>query len=155
MTNKLKAATDTLGELLLYYVVLILVTAVAFSVIESKSIADSLYWAGITATSIGYGDITPATLSGKLLAIFLGHMSLFVIVPLVVVRLTQRIIDNHHEFTDEEQQYVLDTMKMIRKQIEPQNQQQQQQQAPTKDNGLEGRAPEAEQFFKPTGKKVA
>jgi voltage-gated potassium channel len=36
-----------------------------------KGFIDGLWWAFATATTTGYGDITPVTLTGKLLSIFL------------------------------------------------------------------------------------
>jgi hypothetical protein len=38
------------------------------------SYADGLYWSVITAGSIGYGDITPYTTTGKIMAGLLGTM---------------------------------------------------------------------------------
>jgi hypothetical protein len=37
---------------------------------------DSFYWAFITATTVGYGDIRPTKVSSRLIAIFIGIMGL-------------------------------------------------------------------------------
>lgn len=43
--------------------------AIGFHLIEGWSILDSLYAAAQTVTTVGYGDVTPATRSGRLFAI--------------------------------------------------------------------------------------
>lgn len=57
---------------------------------------DGLYWSVITAASIGYGDITPVTTTGKLIAGMLGTMGVItvgVIAGLVLKWITPRSLD--------------------------------------------------------------
>jgi len=44
--------------------------AIGFHLIEGWSILDSLYAAAQTVTTVGYGDVTPATQNGRLFAMF-------------------------------------------------------------------------------------
>jgi voltage-gated potassium channel len=57
-----------------------------FAHLEGRGYLESLYWAGTTATSTGYGDISPKTVAGQMLAFVLMHVSIFCIAPLIVVR---------------------------------------------------------------------
>jgi voltage-gated potassium channel len=106
--QKLRAATDTLKELALLYTGLILASSVAFMALEGHDFATSLYWAGTTATSTGYGDITPKSWPGQALAFFLMHVSVFCVAPLIIVRLVERLNEDQHAFTHEEQVHILD-----------------------------------------------
>ena len=108
--NKLQAATDTLKELALAYVTLLLVFTLLFMAIEGHGFVNSLYWAGTTATSTGYGDISPKTTAGEMLALALMHLSIFGIAPLIVVRLIERINQDRDAFTHEEQVRILESL---------------------------------------------
>jgi voltage-gated potassium channel len=116
--SKLRAATDTLRELALIYAGLLLVSALAFSWFESRPFFDSLYWAATTATSTGYGDISAKTTGGMILSVVLMHASIFVIAPLIVVRLIERLNENRHEFTHEEQERILATLARLEERLE-------------------------------------
>jgi len=52
-------------------VAIIVLSAFLFSLTEKQSLADSLWWAITTATTVGYGDETPHTAFGKIIASFL------------------------------------------------------------------------------------
>ena len=50
---------------------LILFSSFIMSFIEKKSFSDSLWWSIVTCTTVGYGDISPSTGAGRLVAVFL------------------------------------------------------------------------------------
>lgn len=70
----LKESSRKIYIFLLFLVVFIIIIGSCMFVIEDgkngfTSIPQSIYWAVVTITTVGYGDISPATAGGKLLAI--------------------------------------------------------------------------------------
>ena len=74
-----------LGFLVVGLLLLVAACGVAISRLESVSLEDGLYFAGTTAFTIGFGDITPATRSGRIVAILLAMVGLVFIGVFVAV----------------------------------------------------------------------
>jgi hypothetical protein len=51
--------------------VIITVGTVGFMITEGLSLSDALYFSIVTVTTVGYGDISPVSSSGKILSILL------------------------------------------------------------------------------------
>lgn len=115
---KLHAATDTLKELAVIYSAMLLISAALYAGLEGRSFLDSLYWAGTTATSTGYGDVIPQTVGGRALAVGLMHLSIFGVAPLIVVRLIDRLNQDRDSFTHEEQEQILAGIMRIEEALE-------------------------------------
>lgn len=57
-------------------IVLIVVNGCVIARFEHIKIADSLYFAFVTAFTIGYGDISPVTAGGRIFSLLVGLMGL-------------------------------------------------------------------------------
>jgi voltage-gated potassium channel len=49
-------------------VITVFIGAFSISIVENKSFSDSLWWSFVTTTTVGYGDISPATNAGRIIA---------------------------------------------------------------------------------------
>ena len=56
----------------------LVVNAAAISHFEKITFADALYFTCVTGLTIGYGDIAPVTLAGRLVAILIGLIGILV-----------------------------------------------------------------------------
>ncbi len=99
-------ATDTFIELAAYYLGLVGISSLIFHFAEGRGLVDSVWWSFVTSMTVGYGDIFPVTLIGRLDAIVLMHVVPLFIVPLVVVRLMEKTLDQRDQFSHEEQEQI-------------------------------------------------
>ena len=98
--------TDTILELVLLYMAILLIAAGSYGYFEGKSFYDSIWWAAVTATTTGYGDMYPTTVGGRLTAFLLMHTALLFVLPLLIVRITKNLVEDHDRFGHEEQEHL-------------------------------------------------
>lgn len=110
---------DSIKELLCAYLLLVMLCAEAYGYFESKPLLDSIWWACVTAMTVGYGDMYPATVGGKVIAVVLMHLSVLLILPLLIGNVCSRCIKNEHEFSHGEQEEIKSRLANIEKLLTP------------------------------------
>lgn len=60
--------TNNFQYILIITVITVFIGAFSISIVENKSFSDSLWWSFVTTTTVGYGDISPATNAGRIIA---------------------------------------------------------------------------------------
>ena len=105
-------AVSELSPLILVILAMLLVIGIAMWIVERRvrsaapgsefavdSLRDGLYWAVVTMTTVGYGDKTPKTTPGRLVAI-LWMLSSLVLVSLLSTSLVSRLTAERVESRD-------------------------------------------------------
>lgn len=98
-------ANNIIG-LLVIYIVSLISTGFIFSVLESTTFLNGLYWAVTTALSIGYGDTLPTKTSTKIIFMIMSNVWLLLIIPSIVANIIITALKDINEFTDVEQEEI-------------------------------------------------
>lgn len=108
---------NTGKHLFLLVVLSWLVGSILFAAFENTNFLDSLYWGMTTMSTVGYGDLSPATSAGKMFTIAFQAWSIFVVVPNAVAHVIDKVRRDEHKFTHDEQEWHEDALKRIAAQL--------------------------------------
>jgi len=107
------------STLLLAYLILIAFCGIAYSQVERDvSFGDAVWWAIVTATIVGYGDISPETWQGRALAALLISVMVLVVIPLITAHFASRLIVDTDAFRHEEQEELKNNLRRVRTLLE-------------------------------------
>jgi voltage-gated potassium channel len=105
--------------LILSYALLIVVCGAAYHYFEkSPSYGDSLWWAVVTASTVGYGDISPSSWGGRMLAGILISVMVLLVIPLITAHFASKLIVDTDAFRHEEQEELKHNLRRVRALLE-------------------------------------
>lgn len=111
--NWFQNGTDTLTEVVGLFIIAVLIAGGLFALFEGKDYISSVWWAVVTGFTVGYGDIAPLTVGGRIVGTLLMTFSTWIILPLIIVTFIKKHSPDRNEFTDEEQKEILAALRVI------------------------------------------
>ena len=101
--------------LMLSYATLIFICAVFYRIFETDvTFGDALWWAVVTASTVGYGDISPETWQARLMAALLISLMVLIVVPLITAHFASKLIVDTDAFRHEEQEELKHNLREVR-----------------------------------------
>jgi voltage-gated potassium channel len=78
--------------------------AAGLRLFRALTISEALWWAVVTTTTTGYGDLTPVSWPGRLIAAVVMLSSILFVLPLLIGHIAAKLIENQDAFTHHEQE---------------------------------------------------
>jgi len=114
LLNALLRIANSAKATVLTFLLLIVVSAVLYSQFESRGVGDSIWWAVVTATTVGYGDTYPTTAAGRILAGTLISSMVLLVVPLITAHFASKLIVDQDAFRHDEQEEIKENLRAVR-----------------------------------------
>jgi voltage-gated potassium channel len=110
--------TNSPRAVLFGYVILLTASAAIYGWVEHQTVGESVWWAVVTASTVGYGDTYPLTVPGRIVGAALITVMVLVVIPLVTAHFASRLIVDSDAFKHEEQEEIKQNLRFIRAHLE-------------------------------------
>jgi voltage-gated potassium channel len=101
--------------LILSYLLLIVLCALLYDQFEGEvTFGDAIWWAVVTASTVGYGDISPDTWQARVIAAILISVMVLLVIPLITAHFASKLIVDTDAFRHEEQEELKQNLRRVR-----------------------------------------
>jgi voltage-gated potassium channel len=101
--------------LILSYLGLIVISAALYHHFEPESsLGDAIWWAVVTASTVGYGDISPDTWQARIVAAVLISVMVLLVIPLITAHFASKLIVDNDAFHHDEQEELKANLRRVR-----------------------------------------
>ncbi len=105
--------------LIVSYLILILISSLLYAYFEGDAgIGDAVWWAVVTASTVGYGDESPQTWQGRVLAALLISIMVLLVIPLITAHFASKLIVDNDAFHHDEQEELKANVRRVRELLE-------------------------------------
>lgn len=104
--------------LILSYSLLIVVSGILYRIFEKVSVGDAVWWAVVTASTVGYGDISPESWQARIVAAILISTMVLLVIPLITAHFASKLIVDTDAFRHEEQEELKNNLRAVRALLE-------------------------------------
>jgi len=112
MKSRIEWVLERPHRLLAAMVIDVFVCGWIFSILEHHGPIEGPWWAIVTGSTTGYGDLYPQTTAGRGVAAFL-MCTMLIMLALFTARMAARLIPDPNLFSDDEQRRLFDTLDAI------------------------------------------
>jgi voltage-gated potassium channel len=105
-------------RLILSYSLLIVLSAALYRIFEDVTTGDAAWWAIVTASTVGYGDISPQTWQARVVATVLISTMVLLVIPLITAHFASKLIVDTDAFRHEEQEELKNNLRAVRTLLE-------------------------------------
>ena len=98
-----RRALNRVWFVLLLLVVTYMLAGLLYALFEHTTFGDGLWWAAVTGTTTGYGDLFPVTFPGRVMAI-IYMFTMLVLNLFLVAHITSAVIEDKNRFSHVEQE---------------------------------------------------
>ena len=97
---------------------LIVVSGILYRIFEDVSVGDAVWWAVVTASTVGYGDISPESWQARVVAAILISTMVLLVIPLITAHFASKLIVDTDAFAHEEQEELKNNLRAVRALLE-------------------------------------